>query len=154
MTFSHDGLRDSLTHLAAPPYFYENLRREISMADRNKTRLLLIRFQLVPHNSHGKGSEAALERSMYEVEILAFAELIRATTRPEDLCARLGVYEFTMILRADESIGLTLTQRVMENWSSDFFTCASSLIQVKAGESSLEILNRLDNQELLPYSPR
>lgn len=28
MTFSHDGLRDSLTHLAAPPYFYENLRRE------------------------------------------------------------------------------------------------------------------------------
>lgn len=145
MSFSHDGLRDSLTHLAAPPYFYENLRREISMAHRNRSRLLLIRFQLTPHKP--------LEASIYEAEILAFAEIVRATTRPEDLCARLGIYEFTMILRADQQIGKTLAQRVMGNWHSDLFTCMSALIEVNAGESSLEILNRLDNQELLPYSP-
>ena len=48
MTFSHDGLRDSLTHLAAPPYFYENLRRDLATAERNKSRVTLIRFQIFP----------------------------------------------------------------------------------------------------------
>ena len=48
MTFSHDGLRDSLTHLAAPPYFYENLRRDLATAERNRSRVTLIRFQIFP----------------------------------------------------------------------------------------------------------
>ena len=39
MTFSHDGLRDSLTHLAAPPYFYENLRRDLATAERNRSQI-------------------------------------------------------------------------------------------------------------------
>ena len=46
MTFAHDGLRDSLTHLAAPPYFYENLRRDLATAERNKSRLTLIKLIL------------------------------------------------------------------------------------------------------------
>ena len=52
MTFSHDGIRDSLTHLAAPPYFYENLRRELGTAERNKSELSLIRF-LISKNVAG-----------------------------------------------------------------------------------------------------
>jgi GGDEF domain-containing protein len=92
-------------------------------------------------------------QSNYEVEILAFAELIKSTTRPEDLCARLGMYEFTMIVKAQLDIGRMLAHRVSERWSSEFFTCKSALLEAKKGESSLEILNRLDNQELLPHSP-
>jgi GGDEF domain-containing protein len=142
MTFSHDGLRDSLTHLAAPPYFYENLRRDLATAERNKSRLTLIRFQIFPSNP------TVEEESHYEVAILSFAELLKASCRAEDLCARLGRFEFTLILRAGRDVAQSLTQRVLEQWQSEEFTCKSSFIAASLGESSLEILNRLDNEEL------
>ena len=142
MTFSHDGLRDSLTHLAAPPYFYENLRRDLATAERNKSRLTLIRFQIYPSNPNSE------EESHYEVAILSFAELLKASCRAEDLCARLGRFEFTLILRAGIDVAQSLTQRVLEQWQSEEFSCKSSFIAASAGESSLEILNRLDNEEL------
>ncbi|CAN2177154.1 COG2199 c-di-GMP synthetase (diguanylate cyclase, GGDEF domain) [Candidatus Nanopelagicaceae bacterium] len=142
MTFSHDGLRDSLTHLAAPPYFYENLRRDLATAERNKSRLTLIRFQIFPSN------QSSDEESLYEVAILSFAELLKANCRAEDLCARLGRFEFTLILRAGRDVALSLTQRILEQWQSEEFTCKSSCIAATLGESSLEILNRLDNEEL------
>jgi len=142
MTFSHDGLRDSLTHLAAPPYFYENLRRDLATAERNKSRLTLIRFQIFPSNP------TVEEESHYEVAILSFAELLKASCRAEDLCARLGRFEFTLILRAGRDVAQSLIQRVLEQWQSEEFTCKSSFIAASLGESSLEILNRLDNEEL------
>jgi GGDEF domain-containing protein len=142
MTFSHDGLRDSLTHLAAPPYFYENLRRDLATAERNKSRLTLIRFQIFPSNP------TVEEESHYEVAILSFAELLKASCRAEDLCARLGRFEFTLILRAGRDVAQSLIQRVLELWQSEEFTCKSSFIAASLGESSLEILNRLDNEEL------
>ena len=150
MTFSHDGLRDSLTHLAAPPYFYENLRRDLATSERNKSRLLLIRFQLIPSKSK---TEEIDNESIYELAILSFAEIVKSVTRAEDLCARLGRYEFTMIVKAGVEVGQTLSRRVMESWQSEYFICTQSLVQAEYGESSLELLNRLDNQELLPYSP-
>ena len=142
MTFSHDGLRDSLTHLAAPPYFYENLRRDLATADRNKSNLTLIRFQMFPGNLN------SVEESHYEVAILSFAELLKKNCRAEDLCARLGRFEFTLILRAGKEVAQSLTHRVLEQWNSEYFNCKSSFIAAKKGESSLEILNRLDNEEL------
>lgn len=142
MTFSHDGLRDSLTHLAAPPYFYENLRRDLVTAERNKSSLTLIRFQIFPREQN------SAEDSHYEVAILAFAELLKANCRAEDLCARLGRFEFTLILRARKDVAHSLSQRVLAQWNSEFFHCKSSSISAKVGESSLEILNRLDNEEL------
>ena len=39
MSFAHDGLHDDLTRLAAPPHYYEILRREIALANRNSTEL-------------------------------------------------------------------------------------------------------------------
>lgn len=146
MSFAHDGLRDSLTHLAAPPYFYENLRRELSTADRNKTRLTLIRFQLF----NDANIEVPLDASdsLYEVAILSFAEFLKGVTRAEDLCARLGRFEFTLILKASQEVGDALSQRVLAGWKMDSFTCKSSLVSANHEESALEILNRLDNQEL------
>ena len=144
MKFSHDGLRDTLTHLAAPPYFYENLRRDLATAERNKSRLTLIRFQIFPleNSSHDLDS-------LYEVAIISFAELIKNSIRAEDLCARLGRFEFTLILRASHEVAMSLSKRVLEQWSDETFTCKSCSVAAKYGESSLEILNRLDNQELL-----
>ena len=146
MTFAHDGLRDSLTHLAAPPYFYENLRRELATASRNKTRLTLIRFQL--NEDQSRENSLQEKDSIYEVAILSFAEFLKGVTRAEDLCARLGRFEFTLILRASGEIGEGLSQRVLHGWKMDYFSCRSSLVSSAIGESSLEILNRLDNQEL------
>lgn len=150
MTFSHDGLRDSLTHLAAPPYFYENLRRELSIAERNKSRLSLVRF-LISRNETGirvAGSEIESADSYYEVAILSFAQILKASIRSEDLCARLGQLEFTLILKGSSEIAGTLAERVLHSWMFEGFGCHYSVLTVSSGESPLEILNRLDSQEL------
>ncbi len=148
MTFSHDGLRDSLTHLAAPPYFYENLRRELATAERNKSRLTLIKFILV-QNSTTNPSE-----SHYESAILSFAELLKASIRSEDLCARLGRMEFTLILKSSVDVGITLAKRVLSAWELNDFTPSYSTLGVRTNESPLEILNRLDTQELHSITTR
>jgi len=150
MTFSHDGLRDSLTHLAAPPYFYENLRRDLSTAERNKSQVTLIRFQIFPTQDELEigEEENPIQRSHYEVAILAFTEILKSNIRVEDLCARLGRFEFTLILRAGHEVAAMLAQRVLEEWKDELFICKSSHISAFTGESSLELLNRLDNQEL------
>ena len=154
MTFAHDGLRDSLTHLAAPPYFYENLRRELATASRNKTQLTLIRFQILEIEGDDERGDEARDSllnksdSLYEVAILSFAEVLKSVTRAEDLCARLGRLEFTIILRASAEVGEGLSRRVLDGWKMDSFLCKSSLVIAILGESSLEVLNRLDNQEL------
>ena len=150
MTFSHDGLRDSLTMLAAPPYFYENLRRELATAERNRSRFTLIRFQLFPRDEQ---ASLASEESQYELAILSFAEVLKTSVRAEDLCARLGRFEFTVILKAPLAVAESLTSRVVASWSSHqewskAALCKSAIVTAKIGESSLEILNRLDNQEL------
>lgn len=151
MTFSHDGLRDSLTHLAAPPYFYENLRRDLATAERNKSRITLIRFQIFPtqdRNENGDEEENQVQRSHYEVVILAFSEILKSNIRVEDLCARLGRFEFTLILRAGLEVAAILSERVLQEWKNELFICKSSYVSAIVGESSLELLNRLDNQEL------
>jgi hypothetical protein len=151
MTFSHDGLRDSLTHLAAPPYFYENLRRDLATAERNKSRITLIRFQIFPTQDryeNGDVEENQVQRSHYEVAILAFSEILKNNIRVEDLCARLGRFEFTLILRAGLEVAAILSERVLQEWKNELFICKSSYVSAIVGESSLELLNRLDNQEL------
>ena len=142
MTFTHDGLHDSLTHLAAPPYFYENLRRDIATADREKSRLTLIRFVLQETSEFGKN------QSKYEVAVISFAEILKSSIRSEDLCARLGLLEFTLILKSSVVIGKTLAERILDGIELDGFECNYSILEVSPKESSLEILNRLDNQEL------
>lgn len=151
MTFSHDGLRDSLTMLAAPPYFYENLRRELATAERNRSRFTLIRFQLFPEDEQASISS---EESQYELAILSFSEILKTSVRAEDLCARLGRFEFTVILKAPVNVAESLALRVIGIWNghrelSKTALCKAAIVTVKIGESSLEILNRLDNQELI-----
>ncbi len=141
MMFSHDGLRDSLTYLAAPPYFYESLRRELAEAERNKTRLALIRFQLLPNIPENE--------SLYEAAILAFAELLKGATRSEDLCARLGRFEFTMIVSAQIDIAGAIAERVQSSWTENNFFCQVYVVSASGKESPLEILNRLDSAPAL-----
>ena len=142
MTFAHDGLRDSLTHLAAPPYFYENLRRDLATAERNKSRLTLIKFILQ------EKTEKSSKESQYEIAVLRFAEILKSSIRSEDLCARLGLLEFTLILKSSKDVGISLAERILTGLDLEGFECNYSILEVSPKESSLEILNRLDNQEL------
>ncbi len=148
MTFSHDGLRDSLTHLAAPPYFYESLRRELISAERDKRKFSLLRLQLSPTSYENQSIKTPLD-SMYESAIVDFAELIKISVRGEDICARLGRFEFTLIIKAPLPIAKSIAQRIQSSWGSKHVECLSATLSVNSQESTLEVLNRLDNQELL-----
>ena len=101
-----------------------------------------------------KDELAEESESLYEVAILSFAEFLKGVTRADDLCARLGQFEFTLILKASQEVGDALSQRVLVGWKMDSFTCKSSLVSATPDESVLEILNRLDNQELRGFSLR
>jgi GGDEF domain-containing protein len=158
MVFSHDGLRDSLTHLAAPPYFYESLRRELISAQRDRRKFSLLRLQLLPKNNPDLPSQldsnslpnvSLPSDSLYESAIIDFAELIKISVRGEDICARLGRFEFTLIVRAQLDIARSIAQRIQASWRSDYLECLSATLSVNNQESTLELLNRLDNQELL-----
>ncbi|WP_190279084.1 diguanylate cyclase domain-containing protein [Candidatus Planktophila versatilis] len=126
------------------------MRRELGTAERNKSELSLIRF-LISKNVAGiqiTESGVESENSQYEVAILSFAEILKASIRSEDLCARLGQLEFTLILKGSSEIATSLAERVLRSWMFEGFGSHYSVLTVNRGESSLEILNRLDNQEL------
>jgi GGDEF domain-containing protein len=141
MVFSHDGLRDSLTFLAAPPLFYENLRRDLASSSRNKTHLSLLQFHMVPQVNKNPEIEDA---SQYELAIINFSQILKSESRSEDLCARLGRYEFTLIVKANIEVAYKIAHRVQNSWSNPYFRCVAAVVAAKFNESALEVLNRLD----------
>jgi len=133
--YSHDGVKDSLTHLAAPPYFYENLRREIASSLRSGQSLSIIKFTF---SSVG---------SSYEDSILNFADLLTKSFREEDLIARLGKSEFVLLIHGNQEIASQLSQRFVSSWSligRANVTPSYAFVTKKEGESGLQMLNRLD----------
>jgi GGDEF domain-containing protein len=104
--------------------------------------LTLIKFILC------ETSDVRPSESHYESAVLSFAELLKSSIRSEDLCARLGLLEFTLILKSSSHVGVTLAERILSGWELEGFSCNFSILEVAPKESSLEILNRLDNQEL------
>ena len=144
MVFSHDGLRDSLTFLAAPPLFYENLRRDLASSSRNKSPLSLVQFHMVsPKNEDLEHADP----SIYELAIINFSHILKSESRSEDLCARLGRYEFTLIVKANIEVAYKIAHRVQNSWSDPHFRCVAAVIAAKLNESALEVLNRLDTAE-------
>ncbi len=147
--FSHDGLRDSRTHLAAPPLLYEELRRELARASRSKTKLVIVRIVLNKSlvAEANEGTESGIER-----EILEFGQLLKTTSRGEDICARVGELEFLILFHGDQLQAELILRRIGEKWSlklRDLEFYSSYVISI-LGESGLELLNRLD---LIPISP-
>ena len=146
MTFAHDGVRDNLTHLAAPPYFYENLRRELSSFQRSGRTFSLLRFAL--NSAAIVDPESEEGGALIESAVLNFSQTINQSLRREDLCARLGLTEFVLIVKGDEDLVPVIAHRVIASWSDDNFQCLFSTVLASRGESPLDILNRLDNETL------
>ena len=146
MTFAHDGVRDNLTHLAAPPYFYENLKRELISFERSGHAFSLLRFALIPAAAVDPESEEG--DVLIERAALNFSQIIIQTLRREDLCARLGLTEFVLIVTGNDELVSVIASRIVTSWNDDNFQCLFSSVLARRGESSLELLNRLDNETL------
>lgn len=160
--YSHDNLKDSLTNLAAPALFYEELRRGVSRMDRSGDQLSLIRLVLCFDKDSGITEGSATETNNDE-EILAFAEILLRSTRSEDLCARMGKLEFVILLYAPESVAESYIKRISIQWpdlistgkshsDQTFLKVLFFLISSQPGQSSLELLNRLDREPLYSLS--
>ena len=140
MIFAHDGLHDSVTRLAAPPFFYESLKREISLVGRNGFELTLIRIIL-------ESTEPITEASL-----ISFADLLTNAYRLEDYKARLGDVEFLVLLQGKIDLASHVTERTIARWAIEGtpgVNVAYSTLEYRAGEGALDWLNQIDNENLI-----
>jgi diguanylate cyclase (GGDEF)-like protein/PAS domain S-box-containing protein len=96
---------DELTELANRRHLFTGLRLEIARARRHRTPLALIMFDI----DHFKHINDTWGHSAGDDMLRAVAEVCRQTTRQEDIVARLGGEEFTLVMPmtdARESTGL------------------------------------------------
>lgn len=122
---SHDGRHDSLTNLLAPPLYYQEIDRELARLQRMKIELCIIRLEI--------------PNSTSQEEILNFSDALTNTARAEDLIARVGEFEFGLLVRGDESVIDKFIARIEFEIEINY---ACTIVQ--AGEVTLELLNRLD----------
>lgn len=157
---SHDGLRDSLTHLASAGLFYEELRREIAHVSRSGEPISLARFVLQEYPP----DSVNLTPSEIEIELLSFSHTLSRLTRAADICSRIGDREFLVLLRGNDGVATQLAERVALVWRRDLsdhagfdFLCRviqqSSHLEHIVDESALEFLNRLDRLPLTTGAP-
>jgi len=126
---SHDGRHDSLTNLLAPPLYYEEMARELARFQRDGIQLCAIRIDLLTSSTVD--------------EIVAFADALSNIARTEDLIARIGEFEFALLVRGDLSVVEKFISRL------DFeIEVSYACVLPKVGEVTLELLNRLDQIKL------
>ena len=125
--FSHNGIRDDLTHSVAPPLFYLHVDRMIAGCRRNGLPFSLIDFTLRSNSS--------------AQQVLDLAHSISISMRKEDLCGRLGRYQFNVALGGDIRAGQELCRRVRQSFISEVITNST---QWEKGESTLDLFFRLD----------
>jgi hypothetical protein len=134
LQYSHNGVRDDLTHCTAPPLFYAHIDRMIAGSMRTPSPFSLIALTL----SQKSTSE----------DVIALAHSVAISMRREDLCGRLGKLQFIVALAGDTSAGEELTKRVRASFASESSDRATQLmasaVQWRANESALDLFYRLD----------
>jgi len=142
MLFSHDGIHDSQTHLSSPSYFYEQLRREISLAARTHKPLALVKILF-------DNPESEQVRAQ---DILHFSFELSQLTRSDECIGRLGVNEVVIIVRDGHNHAEQLVQRLLASTSltvDKSLQIKVSQIFAEENEGSLQMLKRLDQAALL-----
>lgn len=144
MLYSHDGIHDSQTHLASPAYFYEQLRREISLATRSGNPLALIK--VVFNNPESEQVRAH--------DILHFSYELTQLTRSEDCIGRLGINEVVIIVRDGQANAELFLQRLLDSTTlsvNHSLEISMAIVYSHANEDALKLLDRLDRAELLSH---
>jgi len=142
MLFSHDGIHDSQTHLASPTYFYDQLRREISLATRTDKPIALIKILF-------DNPESDQVRAQ---DILHFSYELTQLTRQEDCIGRLGVNEVVIIVRDGPGNADLFVKRLLDATSltvNHTLQIRIATIYARNNEDSLKLLERLDRAELV-----
>ena len=129
--FSHDGLHDQLTNCAAPPLFYSHIKRVITGSNRTGAPFSLLSI--------------SLHISSIADQIAATAHVINQLMRKEDLCGRLGQYQFVIALAGDYSGGEKLLERICAALPKEIsISVSAEIVEWRQAETSLELLHRLD----------
>ena len=142
MLFSHDGIHDSQTHLASPTYFYDQLRREISLATRTDKPIALVKILF-------DNPESDQVRAQ---DILHFSYELTQLTRQEDCIGRLGVNEVVIIVRDGPGNADLFVKRLLDATSltvNHTLQIRIATIYARNNEDSLKLLERLDRAELV-----
>ena len=142
MLFSHDGIHDSQTHLASPTYFYDQLRREISLATRTDKPIALIKILFDNPDSDQVRAH----------DILHFSYELTQLTRQEDCIGRLGVNEVVIIVRDGRGNAELLMKRLLDSTSltvKHTLQIRIATVYAQNNEDSLKLLDRLDRAELV-----
>jgi GGDEF domain-containing protein len=141
--FSHDGIHDSQTHLAAPSYFYKQLQQEIELSKRTGETFSLIRVIFKPAIAKGQ----LVEEKISAAEILYFSEALKDLTRKQDCVARVGLNECIILIRAPASNVESLLSRLLNSKNltvQNSLKVSCSTVEYQVEEKALTILNRLD----------
>ena len=142
MLFSHDGIHDSQTHLASPTYFYDQLRREISIATRTEKPIALIKILFDNPDSD----------QVRAYDILHFSYELTQLTRQEDCIGRLGVNEVVIIVRDGRGNAELLMKRLLDATTltvKHTLQIRIAIVHANSNEDSLKLLDRLDRAELV-----
>jgi len=142
MLFSHDGIHDSQTHLASPTYFYDQLRREISIATRTEKPIALIKILFDNPDSD----------QVRAYDILHFSYELTQLTRQEDCIGRLGVNEVVIIVRDGRGNADLFVKRLLDSTSltvNHTLHIRIATVYAQNNEDSLKLLDRLDRAELV-----
>jgi GGDEF domain-containing protein len=142
MLFSHDGIHDSQTHLASPTYFYDQLRREISLATRTDKPIALIKILF-------DNPESDQVRAQ---DILHFSYELTQLTRQEECIGRLGVNEVVIIVRDGPGNADLFVKRLLDATAltvNHTLQIRIATIYARNNEDSLKLLERLDRAELV-----
>ena len=142
MLFSHDGIHDSQTHLASPTYFYDQLRREISLATRTDKPIALIKILFDNPDSD----------QVRAYDILHFSYELTQLTRQEDCIGRLGVNEVVIIVRDGRGNAELFVKRLLDATSlkvNNTLDIRIATVYARNNEDSLKLLDRLDRAELV-----
>jgi len=142
MLFSHDGIHDSQTHLASPTYFYDQLRREISLATRTDKPIALIKILF-------DNPESDQVRAQ---DILHFSYELTQLTRQEECIGRLGINEVVIIVRDGPGNADLFVKRLLDATAltiNHTLQIRIATIYARNNEDSLKLLERLDRAELI-----
>jgi len=143
--YSHDGIRDSQTHLAAAPFFYEQLRREIALSIRTQISFSAIKITFQRNLINGEVPNVGAE------DILRFSCELRALTRSADCIGRLGINECVILISGGEIPARQLISRLQTTPSllvNHTLHISLSMVTSRLDETGLELLNRLDQTPL------
>jgi hypothetical protein len=128
--------------LSSPPYFYEQLRREILLATRTQKPLALVKILFINPESD----------QVQARDVLHFAYELTQLTRQEECVGRLGINEVVIIVRDGASNAEQLVQRLLNSTSLTVDHTLQIKVSIVLGaenETSLSLLGRLDRAELI-----